>query len=369
MNHVDPRALRDMIVQSAKEAELLPGLFVRVGDCIIELRTSSRRLSELLAGYYRAILTGSVDTPDIRITAIEAEPWIGSARWKTRPLEAGKTKIKEEYLDVAGGRLVRKCSTGLLFFFDGRRHIALGPCADYFNQVASFIASRHIQWMLDRGCLPCHSAGVSLKGLGLAISGLSGRGKSTLALHAMQRGLDFVSNDRVLIRAESAGTMMHGVPKMPRVNPGTLLSIPSLKHLLDEEHRKTYEETSMEDLWITEHKHDVLIDDCFGPGRLASSAKMEGILVLTWDRSTSPMSFEEVDLAERPDLLEAIVKPPGTFFLKDSQRSYSFEHADYSKALEGVTVLEVRGGVDFARAAEECAHFLEQRVASRLGGQ
>ena len=60
---------------------------------------------------------------------------------------------------------------------------------------------------------------------GIGIAARAGAGKSTLALHLLSSGLSFVSNDRLLIKAGASGPELAGIPKMPRVNPGTLLNL------------------------------------------------------------------------------------------------------------------------------------------------
>ena len=63
-----------------------------------------------------------------------------------------------------------------------------------------------------------------------------------------------------------------------------------------------------------------------------------------------------VTLAERPDLLSAIMKSPGPFY---QHRSGAFEPngnspdpASYIAALNGVTVCEVSGRIDFDAIVE-----------------
>ncbi len=124
-----------------------------------------------------------------------------------------------------------------------------------------------IQWKLDQGCLLCHAAAVSWKGQGLILAGFSGLGKSTLALHLMNKGLDFVSNDRLMVRKKDHCLEMYGVPKLPRVNPGTILNNQSLTGILTPDELKKFSGISEDRIWKLEHKYDVWLDKCFGPDR------------------------------------------------------------------------------------------------------
>jgi hypothetical protein len=53
------------------------------------------------------------------------------------------------------------------------------------------------------GLVPLHGACVGRGGRGVLILGATGAGKSTLALHSLLRGLDFLSEDAVFVRPES----------------------------------------------------------------------------------------------------------------------------------------------------------------------
>ncbi len=145
------------------------------------------------------------------------------------------------------GRLVRKQATGMLFLFGPggpanasglARNIAIGPCRGQ-PQPAGELHLRALHGA-PRGpglaAGPCRGVALPLDrgGAGLALCGFAGMGKSTLALHLAARGLDFLSNDRVLIEPASPGRgpVLHGIPKHPRLNPGTALGNPELAPFL-----------------------------------------------------------------------------------------------------------------------------------------
>ena len=94
--------------------------------------------------------------------------------------------------------------------------------------------------------------------------GFSGTGKSTLALHIMRSGTDFISNDRVMVEKAFQQHTMYGVAKMPRINPGTVLNNDSLQSVIPEQERLEFEALPPDELWDLEHKYDAFIDHCFG---------------------------------------------------------------------------------------------------------
>lgn len=351
--------VRDTVLDHTEKVPANHTLLLRFGECIIELRTNSIQLARKLRKYYAGFLADQ-GAPDMVVTALESGIRIPEAEWVLKEPDPGKTKIKEEYLDVDGGRIVRKRLTGMLFHFDRKNHLAVGPCIANDNQVINFINSRFIQWMLDRGSLLCHAAGVSLNRVGLALAGFSGMGKSTLALHLVSRGLDFVSNDRLLIRAGDAGPRMFGVAKLPRVNPGTIIGNPPLVGMLDEDRKAVYAGMDPQQLWNLEHKHDVYLDECFGSDKFLISAACSGLVILNWN--THPRtSLEPVEFEQTPGLLDTVIKAPGLFFLPDPDVHYDFTRDAYLRMFKNGKVFEARGKVDFSRISEACIHYLHQQ--------
>ncbi len=333
------------------------GLALDFGGFRIAVRTNAPALRDKLAFYFKDFLAAGNDV-DVTVEAIEAPspaPADLGVELTVKPPDPGKTKVKEEFAELADGRLVRKRLTGMVFLFGAGRHLACGPCTANDNQVVNFINNRFIQWTLDQGCLLFHAAGVARSGRGLALAGFSGMGKSTLALHAMNLGLDFVSNDRLMVRKNGALTM-YGLAKMPRINPGTALHNPSLAPVMDamgEDERRRFAALPPEELWRLEHKYDAFIDQCFGPGRFTLAAEMAGLVLLNWRRDGGPLAAVRVDLRERPDLMPAFMKDVGLFYSQDGDLAVpDFSASAYLDLLADCPVYELTGGADFAAAAQ-----------------
>lgn len=329
------------------------------GDCHLRVETNSTKLAALLSAYFRQFL-GKSDHPDIVITALQADeaplpvPFVDWVR------ERGKTGRKDEYADIDGGRAVRKVRTGMQYLIGGGNRLVFGDCRAHDNQVINFVIAQYINWLLHRGTVLAHAAGVVRGASGLALAGISGAGKSTLALHLMTRGLSFASNDRLLIgRRKDGGLGMHGVPKQPRINPGTALSIPILEGILAEERRRELQQLAPDQLWELEEKYDVDIATIFGEDRWCLDSRLDAFLVLRWHRSsTEPTRFSRVDLGKRPDVLDAITKPPGPFYEGPEgtpvRGVHRISESEYMNVLDGLPVYEATGRVDFAAAVQVC---------------
>jgi HprK-related kinase B len=256
------------------------------------------------------------------------------------------------------------------FLFGRDEHLAIGPCVDNPNQIINFINNRMIQWSLNHGALLGHASAVCRVDpdtdelpRAIAIAGSSGMGKSTLSLHLLNdRGVDFLSNDRVMMSRTPAGRVeLAGVPKHPRINPGTILNNPDLVGLLAPDEQARLRALPTDELWQLEHKHDGLIGKLFPHQRFHLRARMVGLVLLSWTRGGGETVAKRIDLrATTPSgpsrgakLLSALIKQPGVFYLSDRARAKPHALTNYLDMLDppaqdrGVAVLELSGGIDF----------------------
>ncbi len=355
-------------LDSALEGREMAGsLFLDFGGYVTEVRSNSEELLDSLGEYFRDFRTNGEPQPHTIIHALEGpapEPSVLGVEFTIKEPDPGKTKVKEEYVQLPDGRAVRKRLTGMLFVFGEGVNVVLGPCRENDNQVVNFINNRFIEWTLDQGSLLFHAAGVAKGEKGMAFAGFSGMGKSTLALHVMRLNADFVSNDRLMVERSAkgdpkTGLVMYGVAKMPRINPGTVLHNPSLAPVMDEDERDRFAAMPENELWTLEHKYDAFIDECFGEGRFRLAAPMSCLVLLNWKRDGGELIVNQVDLSRRDDLLPAFMKSPGLFYRPGDSTVPDFSEDAYLELLKNCPVFELSGGVDFERAAEKCVALLE----------
>ncbi len=328
--------------------------FLKFDDCAVRVVSNSSALIALLKNYYQEFLS-KPQNPLMTITACEGRPMKFGVKLNIKQPDPGKNKIKEEFIDLSDGRLVVKRMTGMEFVFNKDFSVALGACVKNSNQIVNFINNRYIQWRLNSGCCLLHAAAVEHHGHGAGLCGFSGMGKSTLSLHLMSRGTDFVSNDRLMIQKFGRGLKMFGVAKLPRINPGTVLNNPDLLPVIPAAQRKRFAQLPTDELWKLEHKYDVDVHHIFGRDRFRLSAGMKALFILNWKRNGKPLSVKKVDLKFRKDLWPAFIKDPGLFYQPDHPHYFS-EYATpqaYMDHLKRVSVYELSGGVDFDAAAEK----------------
>lgn len=331
---------------------LADAVLVGFPECTLRIRSNHpallRVLAEYLAGFPQAQSTHVID-----IVAIELPAWPEEAAFRDWPREPGKKGRKDSFLNLADGRLVHKVRTGMRFLQSDCHRVASGPCLENPNQVVNFINSQYMSQLQHAGWLLCHAAAVQDRRGVIAMAGVSGGGKSTLMLHLMKRaGLQYVTNDRLLIRREPGGVQTRGIAKWPRINPGTLLGNERLQVLAPAEKRRAWQALPADSLWELEEKYDVPVPAVFGAERVALQGRLRAVVMLSWQRSSgSPTHVRLCAEGDRSRLLGALMKDAGPFH-NDPQGRFAERpavpaEASYLDMLAEVPFHEVRGRVDF----------------------
>lgn len=351
--------MSEMIAKLRAQYPSVGAVPLTIGDCRIHLESNSASLLALLRDYFRHVL-GDGGKAHFRITLIEAPAPDFEVSLRYWPREPDKVGQKEAFGDVDGGRIVRKVRTSMQFLL-GDEQVAIGPCEDNANQVINLVNTQYMGWLMRRGFLLCHAAGVATDQGGLCMAGVAGAGKSTLALQLISGGMRFVSNDRLLLGRSDDGLQMAGVPKMPRINPGTILGNRDLWPVLSETRLAEISRMPRDELWTLEEKYDADVDQLFGPGRIQPVAPLRACMLLTWShRETKPTRVWQGTFRERPALLAPLMKHPGPFILDAKPADQALQHdpKEYLEKLADVTVVELSGAVDFERGVAEARGLL-----------
>ncbi len=351
-----PGSCRELVADCPQR--LVCALDILLAGVRVRVRSNSEELTAALAGHYREF-PGDGGPADIDIAVVESDPPSRSLPFQTRDDGAGK----EEFLDFPDGRVVRKRRSGLWSVFGRSGNVILGPCRRHLDQVVNSINARFMDRQLQAGACLFHAAGVAMGPVGLAIAGFAGAGKSTLALEIMRHGADFVSNDRLLVGPGDDGLVLTGIPRQPRINPGTALANDRLAPVvLSAAERETYGRLHPDALRRVERKYDAPIDACFGPGKFRLRAGLRALVVLCWRPGGGALRLSWVETASRPDLASAFMKDLGVFF-QSGPRPARIE--EYRELLGRRPLLVLEGGVDFPAAAAICLDLL--RLPAKAG--
>ncbi|WP_269585772.1 HprK-related kinase B [Roseibium sp. Sym1] len=349
-----------------RETQASDPVCLTVGGLVIEVRCMSDTLLAELLRYFQHVISAPSE-PDLTVHVLGEADLPFTVAYTDWAREPGKTGRKDAVCDLDNGRMVLKVRTGVQFLQAPGWAIAFGPTKDYPNQVINFVNTQILNHFQRQGWVACHAAAVRMADKGLAISGLSGGGKSTTMLRLMEiAGTHYVTNDRLLVRNAGNRTDALGIPKLPRINPGTIVTNARLAGLIDEEREEELRNLEPDELWHLEEKYDLFIDDIYGPGRISHDAGLTDFWVLNWSRdSVEPTNVRQVNLENRPDLLTAIMKSPGPFF-QGTNGMFWTDHSEmdtpaYLNALRDVQVWEVTGNIDFDALFHAGADLLGQK--------
>ncbi len=320
----------------------------------IKFVSNSQTLNAELKDYYKHFLGAETDAIDCLVEGVQSAAPDIEGDWQVKQPDPGKTKIKEHILKTDDGKVVRKVLTGVHLFFLGSRRVCTGPLEDNPNQVVNFINNMFLDYLLAPAGQLFHAAGVCRGDFGIGMAGQSGKGKSTLALRLLQRGLDLVSNDRLVVFPEAGNALhMHGIPKYPRINPGTVINQPELRNIATAENIARYEAMPIDELWDLEEKYDAFVEDAFGV-KFKLGATMNMFVALDWDRNSDASTvLEKRDPVDCPALVETIMKTPGVMLPASSDRIPSAVVEPYIELLGHCDFYALTGGVDFDSGADQ----------------
>lgn len=347
-----------LISQWLEAHPLLPDYIdLDMGFCSCRICSNSPELLQRLSDYFASVV-GNVAEPTYTVTAIKSEPLDlpdSFTDWKREP---GKTGRKDSYIELDHARLIRKVRTGMVFYQSQDGGVAIGPCLEHDNQVINFINNQFMTWLQQNDWLICHAACLVHQDRAFAVAGFSGGGKSTLMLEMLEQDdTAFLTNDRLFIKQTEKGVQATGIPKLPRINPGTIVHNKRLHRLLTKEKRQELLSLPQNELWELEQKFDADIEALYGAGKIQYQAPLQALLILNWSRDEqSDVELKRVNLRERSELLQAVMKSPGPFFQTAEGQFISDDHQSdeqaYLAILDKIAVYEATGGINFQQLAQ-----------------
>jgi HprK-related kinase B len=236
---------------------------------------------------------------------------------RLEPWDAGG---KESFADVGRRRIILKNRTGVVVELGAKRWRVRGDLNRNLSQLVNVIGAAYGLSLLDEGACMIHASAVVGEGRAVAIVGQSGSGKSSVAVRLMERGFDYLANDRLFLKPQRRGVQAYGIPKLPRVNPGTLLAGSRTSGVIDERRRRSYRALKSEELWDVNEKYDLDVGRTLGRHWLLR-APLGAAFVLRWHRDGKGLQFRRLNTAQAVEELRSATKTFGPFDLKLAKRS------------------------------------------------
>lgn len=341
---------------------------MRIHDLDLVLRSDNAAILDAMRRAYASYVREQTHAPRYEVWALDLDParYIPTDRSAFDRYVVASGKIKDYFLDEGDLRYVVKATTGLGVIFDDRRYLVIGNMDEASNQLNNIINAVHMQEMNERGWVIIHGAGLELGGVGFALVGGAGAGKTTTMLKIVAEGGTYISNDRLIVRREAAGERfeMLGVAKWPRVCAGTMHGDPALRRLLPAEAAARYERMSFDELFGLEEKYDVDVAATYGRGRARDACRFGRMYYLMWSRHGEGLTIEPMDTSTEqfwelfgPNLS----RDAGVFDRRQRSSRWTPERAArYRRDLQGMQVFAVSGKLDFDRAASALLDHLRQ---------
>lgn len=335
-------------------------LNVRFVDVPLRVLASDADICARLSRYYAPWVAEEDQAPLGTIRLIQAAIPPGDG---FRVIERGDGKAtKEAVRDVAGGRLILKLRTGMLIGMGATQAFAIGDVKAHLSQAINLINNCYARIILKGGYVLLHASAVSWNGVTVALAGLSGAGKSTAALHLVDQGFRFVSNDRLLARPLGERVEVLGYPKQPRVNPGTLLNHRRLANLLGPERRAELSAMASADLWGLENKLDVDLEQIYGDGTVELRGTLAVLLLLKWKLSGEAFSLRRLDPTSALANVPILRRDLGAFDLEAKSRARAVQELlKFAEVLGRIAVVEVTGKTDFGALVDAARDLVRRR--------
>ena len=226
---------------------------------------------------------------------------------------------------------------------------------------------------IGTGGVMLHAAAVTVDGRAVAIAGAKGAGKTTLALKALVApGVEYLSNDRVLVRSAQPGFDAIAVPTVIAVRPGTRRLLPQLAAALEQggDFRESARERHARgpappditgDTWRSSAEQVI---GCLGRSRVAAAP-----LAFVFFPSRTPLRDGPFRLMARDEAADALANalvghPLGytsqVFVLDPETTPHETVIRDRARAL-AATVPCIAGHLPDATSAAEMADWLGER--------
>jgi HprK-related kinase B len=329
--------------------DVASGVSLHFEDFALTIETADQHIIDKLQRYFGDFATEPTteDRPRSLLRVIEEE-----AKEPEKDLVPWMEKGKEAFLDLPSGRFVRKMRTGIMISIQEDMWSSVwtmrGPISRNFSQLISLIGTIHGLHAIDRGGSMIHASAVANDSdHALAVIGQSGSGRSSVAVCLLDQGYDFISNDRIILDPP-LGTdevAVRGIPKLPRVNPGTL---PDNTRIVLDPTTRDHQGLARDQLGKSKGKLDLQVGRVLGR-RWILNGELKAAIVLGWDSGETGLDFQKLAPDQALSELKRVSKDFGVFDVRLISRS----DAALAETARRVPMYRVTGRPDPARLAKE----------------
>lgn len=200
-------------------------LFLRIADFIIQINPKNSCLIELDEGYEPFAINACNEKPHMVVNAygqlpkeeVAAGKLLYSAKMPEGELwnvsKTGNTYVFKVFDSEQPGTLQQVCTTNNRFR-EWNIYMASTPADNAPFQPLKYPLGPLLMYYLtvQHDAIMIHASGISDDGIGRIFTGVSGKGKSTMAKLWFDAGAKVLNDDRLIIRKESNGYSIHNTP-------------------------------------------------------------------------------------------------------------------------------------------------------------
>ncbi len=331
------------IVEAATEE-----LNLRFGPVGICIRCNDPAVIGEIRRYHAAHVVEEKSTANGRVVYLYQHPGFRSD-YQMRDFSriAQGKKVKEEFIDIFEGRLVRKKKYEIEMYFDGMNNIMVGDLKDNVHQIALFLNVVYARTFLAGGGYMLLNAAAIAHGD--SIIALTGGPSPSVLLAFLDQGFKLTTFDRLMVRNTGDRNHALGYHLQPRIHPGSALAMPRIADTLSAENAMRYGQLSPAELWSLNEVVPVDVSRIYGSDIWRTEGDLKAVCMLEWEpESRYKTRTEPMDTDEMLSQVSVYYKDLGVFDLNNTrgERLPRPDMDHLSRVFEGVKRLRVRGRLD-----------------------
>ncbi len=334
-------------------------LRLRFRNVILEIRSNDRLLIDRVREYHRCYVEEDDASGEaFQVVHLLHIPGFRSS-YEMRDFVRSKSgrKIKEEFIDLFEGRLVRKKKYGIEAYIDGVNHIMVGDIRENIHQVALFLNVVFARmYLAGRGYLLLNVAAISDGDNVISLASMPNTGTSgTILFDLIERKFKLTAFDRLMVRSRDDLVQAIGYPLHPRVHPGSVLHHDRIMSSLSIGKQTRYRQLGPSELWALDESVQVDVDRIYGEHSTQLFGTLESLYILEWEpESRFVTSFDELSTDELLKMAPVYYKDLGVFDLNNTrgERVVSPDLGHLNQIFNNIRKVRVRGRMNIEKLVQ-----------------